>query len=64
MKFAGAKVIPSLLDGRVVYSVFTPDGIISQLTRAELQKLARAEVQQAADRIVLNNQLDDLYRMS
>lgn len=64
MNFAGTKVIPSLLDGRVVYSVFTPDGIISKISRAELQALSRAEAQNAADSLATRYRLYDLYRMS
>jgi len=64
MNFAGAKIIPSILDGRVVYSVLTPDGLIPRLSRAELARLSSQEARDAADSLTTRYRLHDLYRMS
>ena len=57
--FAGERIIPKLIDGRIYYTIISPDGTLADATRSELTRLGARSQQEALSEMLLRNKLSD-----
>lgn len=57
--FAGERIIPKVISGKIHYDVISPDGIIANLSRRELINLSTLPEREALSKMLLESRLSD-----
>jgi hypothetical protein len=57
--FAGERIIPKIINGRMHYTIISPDAILADVTRSELARIGARPQQEALSEMLLRNKLSD-----